>query len=194
MNRKNLRYAVLCLLSVTFCLLASASSLRTPDSGLQAAEASDREQPERYRKFESMLSGSKLVGHFTVVGKPLEKLAGEEYTIRSVSKLPRGNFWLFQARIRYGDKDVTVPLPLEVLWAGDTPVITLSDLAIPGLGTFSARVVFHDAMYAGTWRHGDVVGHLFGEIRQPQAAAEAEGAVEPAGEEGSTVSPDSEAR
>jgi hypothetical protein len=38
------------------------------------------------------------------------------------------------------------------------------------LGTFDARVVIHDQKYAGTWKHGEVGGHLFGTIEklQPQ--------------------------
>jgi hypothetical protein len=33
-----------------------------------------------------------------------------------------------------------VPIPLIVRWAGDTPVITLTDLTIPGVGTFTTRL------------------------------------------------------
>jgi hypothetical protein len=68
--------------------------------------------------------------------------------------------------VKYGDKDVTVPIPLEIKWAGDTPVITLTDLAIPGLGTFTARVLIYDDRYAGTWQHGKVGGSLFGKIEK----------------------------
>ena len=62
-----------------------------------------------------------------------------------------------------------IPLPpLEVKWAGDTPVITLTDLAIPGLGTFTARVLFYRGEYCGTWSAVDHGGTLFGKI-QPAA-------------------------
>lgn len=125
-------------------------------------------QDPRYEKFQNMLSGVKLVGHFTIAGQDVKDLKEESYEIRSVTKLPTGDLWLFQARIRYGDRDMTLPLPLEVKWAGDTPIITLDDVTIPGLGTFGARVVIHDQKYAGTWRHGDVGGHLFGKIEKLQ--------------------------
>ena len=78
--------------------------------------------------------------------------------------MPRGDYWLFKARIRYGDHDVTVPLPLEVKWAGQTPVITLNNVPIPGLGTFDARVLIDGNRYAGTWQHGEVGGLLFGRV------------------------------
>jgi hypothetical protein len=57
-------------------------------------------------------------------------------------------------------------MPLEIKWAGDTPIITLTNMAIPGLGTFTARVLIYDNRYAGTWQHGPVGGNLFGKIEK----------------------------
>lgn len=125
----------------------------------------DANQEAGFKKFQETLSGSKLVGRFTILGKE-DPPAKEEYTIKSVTKLPQGDYWAFETRIKYGNKDVTVPLPLEVKWAGDTPIITLTNLTIPGLGTFDARVVIHGKSYAGTWTHGAVGGHLFGTIEK----------------------------
>ncbi|MBI2481575.1 MAG: hypothetical protein HYV60_23910, partial [Planctomycetia bacterium] len=122
------------------------------------AEAKPSTQPDNrealYKQFGDTLSGVKLVGRFTILGKDDGPLPKEEYTINSVTKLPDGDYWLFNARIKYGANDVTVPLPLEVKWAGDTPIITLTDFTIPGMGTFSARVVIYNKKYAGTWTHG----------------------------------------
>ena len=67
-------------------------------------------------------------------------------------------------RIQYGELDVTLPLDLQVFWAADTPVITLTNFTIPALGTFSARVLVHGSGYAGTWQHGEQGGHLFGRV------------------------------
>lgn len=131
-------------------------------------------QPDRkalFEKFEKTLSGAVMIGRFTILGKegPLRR---EEYTIKSVRKLPQGDVWLFQARVKYGDKDITLPLPLDVMWAGDTPVITLTDLTIPGLGTCGARVVIHNDSYAGTWTHGNARGHMFGVIKRAEATSD----------------------
>ena len=52
---------------------------------------------------------------------------------------------------------------------GDTPMITLTDLAVPTLGTFTARVFFYGDRYAGTWQHGNVGGHMFGRIEKGHA-------------------------
>ncbi len=118
---------------------------------------------EMFAAFSKQLSGSTLQGHFTVDGQT-DRLKEERYEIQSVSKLPAGDMWLFKVRIRYGDHDVNVPLPLTVNWAGSTPVIVVDRVTIPGLGTFDARVVIAGQRYAGTWQHGDVGGHLFGKI------------------------------
>lgn len=119
-----------------------------------------------FKKLEESLTNVKLVGKFTVLGKDDGPLAKEEYTILSAKKMDDGDYWLLTARIKYGKNDLTVPLPLEIKWAGDTPVITLTDFTIPALGTFSSRVVIYDNTYAGTWSHGKVGGHLFGTVEK----------------------------
>ncbi|MEX1094448.1 MAG: hypothetical protein WED34_00270 [Planctomycetales bacterium] len=142
--------------------------------GTLAATAAAQEQPaappvlsDQERAFAEKLSGATLVGRFTIDGKAEQAPKAERYEISKVSKL-RDDYWVFNARVKYGDKDVTVPITLKVLWAGDTPMISMTDLAIPGLGTFTCRVFFYGDRYAGTWQHGDVGGHLFGRIEAPQ--------------------------
>lgn len=123
-------------------------------------------QQELIKKLEANLTNVKLIGRFTVTGKEDREPKSEEYTISSALKLPEGDMWLIKSRIKYGDKDVTVPIPLEIKWAGDTPIITLTNLTIPQLGTFSSRVVIYEGRYAGTWQHGQVGGHLYGRIEK----------------------------
>ena len=131
-------------------------------------ESISAEKQKLYDLFEKKLSNVQFKGNFTILGKSQDNLPQESYTIKSVKKLPQGEYWLFTARIQFGKQDLTIPMPLEVKWAGTTPVITLTKVTIPGLGTFSSRVVIYKNKYAGTWTHGDVGGHLFGTI-QPQA-------------------------
>jgi len=135
-----------------------------PGKDKRTVASNDRE--DLYKLFEKKLSGVKLVGQFTILGRDTGDLPSESYTINSVKKMSEGDYWLFNARIQYGDKDVAVPLPLEVKWAGNTPVITLTDFTIPAMGTFSSRVVIYKNKYAGTWTHGKVGGHLFGVIEK----------------------------
>jgi hypothetical protein len=136
--------------------------------GGQSAEAADEPAPAVDRKalekkLAAQLTGAIFEGQFTVDGKAGKPPAAEKYTITRAVKLA-GDSWLIETRIEYGGKDVTVPITLDILWAGDTPVITLTELMIPKLGTFSSRVVIHGDRYAGTWQHDAVGGHLFGKI------------------------------
>jgi hypothetical protein len=122
-----------------------------------------------------MLSGATLEGSFTSTssGSDPTKLSKEKYTLGEVKKIS-DDLWQFPARIEYGGKDVTLPIVLPIRWAGDTPVITVDELALPGFGTVSARVMFFEGHYAGYWKHGKHGGHLFGVIhpaddKQPAA-------------------------
>ena len=116
----------------------------------------------RFASFEKAMNGVKLVGHFTVDGR--EGSSKEEYTILSVKKLKKGDLWLFKARIKYGATDLTLPMPLPVKWAGGKPVISMDNMKIIGLGTFSSHVIIDGARYAGTWQHGKAGGHMYGAI------------------------------
>ncbi len=131
------------------------------------------------KEFSQRLSGAALVGAFTTDGQKSDKPpASDRYELEKVSKL-YGDHWLFVARIKYGETDLKVPLTLQVLWAGDTPMISLTDLAIPGLGTFTARVMFHGDRYAGTWQHGKSGGHMWGHIEPAKKADEPAKKTEP---------------
>ena len=158
----------LMLLSVLVSLLAAAASVGCGSSNPAAAEA---EQAQREKEFQEMMTGATLEGYFTTDSTDPAAPRQETYHIQSVSKLA-GNFWTFQARIQYGERDITVPVPVRIEWAGDTPVITLTDAQIPGLGTFTARVLLYRGRYAGTWSHGERGGNQFGRIVPRGAAAE----------------------
>jgi hypothetical protein len=139
------------------CLIVFASTALAQD----AAKPS---QEELEKQFAETLTGATLVGQFTVTGVNDNKpLAQDRYTLGTVKKLKNG-FWSFEARIQYGDHDVKLPLALPVKWAGDTPVISVTKVAFPGLGTYSARVVIYGDQYAGTWSGSDHGGQLFGRI------------------------------
>ena len=142
--------------------MAIAQAQTTPSS-----PKTEETTAERFQAFAQSLHGVRLRGHFTVVGQgKITSQQEEQYEIREIRKLPQGDRWRFLARIRYGQIDVTLPLVLQVKWADTTPVITLDSVRIPGLGTFSARVLFHGQRYAGTWQHGDKGGHLYGVIEK----------------------------
>ncbi len=143
------------------------------------AEESSVDQP-RIKKLANLLTNSSWKGQFTTVDKNgvVGKAKEETYEITKAEKLPQQNLWLLTARIQYGKRDVTVPLPINILWAGETPVITVDQLLIPGMGTFDARVLIRGGKYSGTWTHNDHGGHLFGTIEKMNPKSEAPPAVE----------------
>ena len=150
------------------------------DAVKQAAPESAEDRAAMIAELSQRLTGAALVGAFTMcsgtdeIKAALENgqagLQAERYEIVQLVKLPAGDHWVITARIKYGDHDLVVPVPLQIKWAGRTPVITLDEVSIPGLGTFGARVVLHGDRYAGTWSHDEKGGHMFGVIELPAAA------------------------
>jgi hypothetical protein len=140
-------------------LLADEPGTNSADETPKPAKTQEQLEKDLAAK----LTGSVFVGQFTVTGKEQAGGAAERYTITGATKLA-GDDWMITSRIEYGKHDVTVPMIIPILWAGDTPVMTVQDLTIPGLGTFSSRVLIHGDRYAGTWQHGEVGGHMFGRI------------------------------
>jgi hypothetical protein len=114
------------------------------------------------KQFEDSLRSVNLVGHFNLNGKESRE---DSYYIESVSKVG-GDTWLFKAKI--GKRDIIVPIPITVKWAGDTPVLELTDLSIPGIGTYTARVMFYRNQYAGTWSAKDHGGQMWGRMERAQ--------------------------
>lgn len=147
---------------LTLCMLLGWSFAPAADDPLpEAAVTPDRET--LIRDFERSMSGAALKGYFTINGKELENgLKEETYHLKSVKKLKHGDFWQFEWQ--YGNAGKTLSLPLEIKWAGDTPVITLTDVLVPGMGKFTARVLFYDGEYAGTWSAADHGGRIFGKV------------------------------
>ena len=145
---------VLCLL---FPWLAPAQSPSAPPSAKPTRE-------ELETRFQATLAKATFTGRWSLIEKGQPGLEKEDkYTILGVSKVG-GEVWLIHARIQYGGKDITAPIPVKVRWAGDTPVIVVEDVGVPGSGKYSARVLLHQDTYAGTWSGGAVRGLMSGVI------------------------------
>ncbi len=136
------------------------------------AVAQQPSQEELEKQFAEKMTGATMVGRFTTGEvKNDQPLSEDRYTLGKVFKLKNG-LWQFETRIQYNGKDIKVPLAVEVKWAGDTPVITVTNLAVPGSGTFNARVLVYKDQYAGTWSGADHGGQMFGKIVKGEAAPE----------------------
>ena len=161
------------LMTLFACWFVSTAR-RADDTKKEGAGGDKPSQEQLIKDLEKTLTGARMTGQFTVTGKDDKPPAKEEYTITLAQKIPKGDLWLIKANIKYGNTDKTFPIPLEIKWAGDTPVITLTNLSIPGLGTFSSRVVIYEGRYAGTWQHDKVGGHLFGTIERKEESKKEE--------------------
>lgn len=168
-----MRHAMTLFAATTTALLSFGAFAAEPpkaafDAPKAAAEAPKKiDQAELEKKFSETLTGATFDGYYT---EGDEKPREAKYVIEKVTKTV-GDTWLFTARIEYNGHDVSLPIPLQVLWAGDTPVITLDSVPLPGMGAFSSRVLVHDKQFAGTWSGGDHGGLLFGKITHEASGA-----------------------
>ena len=146
------------------------------EGGLKTSHDAVKQQ-ELFEKFVSSMNNTVMIGRFTIDGMDEGKRREERYEIKRVVKADEGDYWNIFARMKFGKVDVTLPFPVEVKWAGSTPVITVDDLKLIGMGdAFDARVVISDNKYAGTWRHGKVGGLMFGRIEPaPKKAGNKDG-------------------
>ncbi len=135
-----------------------------PSVGAPAVEMSEAE-----KAFAELMTGADLVGRFSVDGKDGDPKE-DRYSITKAVKV-KGSTWMIYARIKYGEVDITVPVPVQIDWAKTTPVLGVTDMKIPGLGSeFGSRILFDGERYAGTWQHGKVGGHMWGRIERTPVA------------------------
>jgi hypothetical protein len=150
---------------LTAIALFSAASAR--------AEDAKAKQDELEAKFRDAMTAVTMSGRWTplkdgVLGAEKE----DKYTIVSVEK-SGGDSWVVHARLHYKKLDIVVPVPVQVKWAGDTAVIIVDHMVVPGPGyggnAYSARVLIHEGTYAGTWSGGDHGGLMSGVITKDNA-------------------------
>jgi len=164
-----------------FCLIVTGSILaialgvrpahaQTPPAAQPAPQpAAKVELNELEQAFADLMNGCALIGTFTIDGRDDGPARSERYEIKGATKVKDDN-WLISARVVYGKIDVVVPVPVKMNWAGDTPVLSVTNLAIPLIGEqFTTRLLFYDGRYAGTWAHGKIGGHMMGRIEKAEA-------------------------
>lgn len=160
---------LLALLAGWLCLPTTGHA----DGSAAAPSTAPATMPAHIADFARRMHQVELAGQFST-GDDARPAGNENYQISSARWLG-GESWLIFARVRYGQRDVTLPVPVQVRFAGDTPVVCLDEVRLPLLGTYSARVVFHGDRYAGTWSGGKSGGHLWGTIRPLPATRPVEG-------------------
>lgn len=166
-----------CLLVAVLLSMATAFAQTppTPEKRPAAADASPAEAPaaaraRRIRALEKSLEDVVLRGMFQATGPeglrgeaPLSTPRAERYEIEGARRI-EGDRWVISARIEFDGNVLTLPIYVNVEWAGDTPVITVDDLTIPGMQTYSARVMLYRGFYSGVWMGQTYGGVLSGQI------------------------------
>lgn len=137
--------------------------------------AQEPNRAELEAKFKETMTGITMSGRWcSVKDGVLGEQKNEKYTIVSAEK-GNGDAWIINAKMRYGGQEIVAPIPVQVKWAGDTPVLVVDALKIPGPtgysgNSYSARVLIYENTYAGTWSGGDHRGLLKGIITKTDAA------------------------
>jgi hypothetical protein len=164
---------------------AIAVALLTWGSAAGAQEsATEPDQRDQDARFEALMEGARLVGQFTVdTGQAEDAPRPDLYSVSALEK-GEGDVWIFHYTMSYGSGSsggnqgssnrpaTTFDIPVRVVWADDTPVLTMTEQAVEGLGTFTVRVMIHGDRYAGTWQHGAFGGHMWGRIEREQSPRE----------------------
>src|ERR1051325_2343281 len=159
------------LLGITLGTALTALAADPPDRATPApagSQSSTDQKPKASQadleaKFKETLTEATMSGRWCSINKgKMGPEKEDKYTIVSVSKI-QGDSWVIRARIQYGKVDMVAPIPVQVKWAGDTPVIVVDKLSL-GEATYSARILVYDKTYAGTWSGGDHGGLMNGVI------------------------------
>ncbi len=122
--------------------------------------------PEVERAFVERMRGVTMVGSYTVAGREGRTPRADRYEIASVEKIGE-DLWQFNAKMDCCGLDGrSMPIAVPMRFVGDTPGIMMTDIALPGIGTFTVRVFFYGDRYAGTWQHGETGGLMYGRIEK----------------------------
>ena len=163
-----------CVCAILLTMVVTDGAAAQPSTGpttpttqpAAATQPAGKEQAALEAWLQETLTGAELVGRWAPFDRPDAAPKEDRYLIESARKIPLTDRWLLTARVHYGQKDVLVPLTIPVKWAGDTPVISVTDMTIPKLGTYTARVMVYRDQYAGTWSGKNHGGHMWGRIER----------------------------
>jgi len=166
MRTKNIMNRNLILVAVGLAMsmgcLSAAVEDAPPAEVKKTASSIDRAELEK--RFQAVMTGAVFRGQWSLIENgEVGESKPDSYQIQKVSKVSE-DVWLIHARIKFGKTDVVLPVPVHVNWAGDTPVIAVTDVGFPGIGTYTARVVVYDNLYAGTWTGAGYGGVMSGVI------------------------------
>ena len=122
-------------------------------SFVAADRVAAQSEAEMEAKFIAMLKNATLKGTWAPVAQNQlgGQRGGDSYRIARVEKVD-GDKWSIVSVFNVQNRAIEFPIAATVKFAGDTAVLILDDVrAGPGKANWSARVMFHDDVYAGRW-------------------------------------------
>jgi len=116
-------------------------------------------------RFKALFTRATLIGRWARIKDGIlgEERDGDKYTILSVVKRD-GDNWTVNAKMKYGEKELILPVPVQMKFSADTAVLMVENLGIPGGGTYTARLLIFERTYSGTWKDQRGGGMLYGTI------------------------------
>lgn len=119
--------------------------------GLATSEDEKPKLNESESKFAAMLENATLKGTWAPIAQ--QQLGDEKSdgyrVVKAVKK--KGNQWNIVSRVKRRGQEFDFPIPVVVEFAGDTAVMILNDSPAGRGQVWSARILFHDDVYAGSW-------------------------------------------
>jgi hypothetical protein len=127
---------MLALLTGVLVLAWNVSAQETPkpkNTATPAATEKPKLTPaELEGKFVATMSKATMTGRWCLIQDgALTPEKEEKYTILGARKL-EGDSWMIGTKMNYGGREIIAPIPVKVQWAGDTPVIIVEKMTVPG--------------------------------------------------------------
>ena len=116
-------------------------------------------------RFKFLFTNATLSGRWAPLkdGVLGEQRDGDRYQIVGVVK-GDGDKWTVQAKMKYRGQEMVMPIPVRMQFSGDTAILLVDNLSIPGGGTYTARLLIYERTYSGTWTSPRGGGMLYGTI------------------------------
>src|SRR5271170_6577929 len=140
---------LVCLFAAIFVTHVARGQTQNPaptPTSAPATAAAPVEMNAAEKQFQESMTNVTMSGFFTVGDDPATH--EDKYTIGHITKIAE-DLWNWEASIKYNNREFKATVKVPVKWAGDTPVITLSNYLIQGQGVYSARILLFQGQYAG---------------------------------------------
>lgn len=137
-------------------------------AGLTSAQ--DLTASEREAGFAAMLKDATLKGSWVPVesGATGAEKSDGYHIVRA--EWVKGDTWNIVSKMNHRGKEIEYPMPVQVKWAGDVAVMILDEIPAGRGKKYSARVMYHNDRYAGSWWSETQAGGLLsGAITRPDS-------------------------